>query len=295
MQPRHLSPSALTRRLALSIGASGLATAAAGCAQAAPASTALPNVHVLPPLKMSALNRSRIIRIYLPPSYETRPDKRYPVIYMHDGQNLYDDATAYAGEWGVDEAMNDLALKTGFEAIVVGIDNGQALRLQEYVPWPHPRLPVAEGAPYLQFVVEELKPWVDAHYRTRPEREATGMIGSSLGGLITHYALFHYPEVIGRAGVFSPSYWVSTKAYDEARELPLQPGTRVYLYMGGQEDLDGKPGKSQALEEAARMAALLQAKGLGPDALSFSVQPDARHNEKAWRNEFPKAVAWLYR
>src|ERR1700750_628974 len=139
-----------------------LATLVAGlaaCTAPAPAtppraSTAAPGVHVLAPLAMPGLGRDRTLRLYLPPSYASAPDRRYPVIYMHDGQNLFDDATSYAGEWNVDETLDAFARTRGFEAIVVGIDNGGEERLHELSPWTNPKYGPAQGQLYMAFVVD---------------------------------------------------------------------------------------------------------------------------------------------
>lgn len=190
-------------------------------------STALPNVVVLPDvLRIPQLDRLRTLRLYLPSNYH-QSEKRYPVIYMHDAQNLFDDATAYAGEWGVDETMAELERTLGFEAIVAGIDHGGVLRAQEMIPWAQPWLPAAEGREYIRFVLETVKPWLDTYYRTVPNREATAMVGSSFGGLITHYALVHYPHLIGMAAILSPSYFVSEQIYNETRDHPWADGGRT--------------------------------------------------------------------
>jgi predicted alpha/beta superfamily hydrolase len=119
-------------------------------------STAQPNVHVLPtPFVMAGLNRQRTVRVYLPPGYEGSR-ARYPVLYMHDGQNLFDDATAYAGEWGIDESLNALAKSRGLRLIVVGIDNGGADRIHELNAWDNPEFGPGEGAQYMAFIVETL-------------------------------------------------------------------------------------------------------------------------------------------
>jgi predicted alpha/beta superfamily hydrolase len=259
------------------------------------ASTATRNVSVLPqPLAMPGLGRSRALRVYLPPSYE-RGDRRYPVIYMHDGQNLFDDASAYAGEWGVDEAMNELARTRGFEAIVVGIDNGRELRDQEMIPWPLPTQRIAEGAAYTAFVVETVKPWIDAHYRTLAGRETTAMVGSSYGALITHYALLHYPQTIGKAAILSPSYYVSNDIFEETAAHPWPSGTRTWFYIGGQEYLDGKPGETENVPDVARMLSLLAGQQHLPSDIALSAEPRAHHNEAAWSKEFPRAIEWLFK
>lgn len=268
---------------------------AAACAPTAPPAaptspprphTAGPGVQVLPQqFAMPGLARERGLRVYLPPSYG-HGERRYPVIYMHDGQNLFDDATAYAGEWGVDEAMDVLA-KQGFEAIVVGIDNGADKRMTELNPWSNSRFGAGEGAAYVAFMVDVVKPFVDRNYRTLPGREHTAVVGSSMGGLISDYAIHAYPQVFGKAGVLSPSYWIAPEVYAHAAAHPLPPGARVYLYIGGQEGEESVP-------DAQKMQRLL-ADTLPPGAAAtLHVEPLARHNEAAWRAEFSRMVSWLF-
>ena len=266
----------------------GLALAAAFAHAQATASTAGPGVHVLsPPFAIPALGRERTVRLYLPPSYEAATDRRYPVIYMHDGQNLFDDATSYAGEWGVDETLDRLARTRGFEAIVVGIDNGGEARLRELSPWTNPNYGDAQGAQYLAFVVDTLKPWIDARYRTRPGRADTAIAGSSMGGLISQAALLRYPQVFGKAAIFSPSYGYSDQVWAETRAHPWPAGTRVYFYVGGRESEESVPGMQ-------RMVALLRAQPHDADDMILSIDAAGEHDERAWRAEFPRAVAWLF-
>src|ERR1700744_1279936 len=145
-------------RIKLLILLAAFAAALAACGTPAPsapakAAAAGPGVHVLAQrLAMPGLGRERTLRLYLPPSYESSPDKRYPVIYMHDGQNLFDDATSYAGEWGVDETLDAFSRTRGFEAIVVGIDNGGEARNHELSPWSNPKIDPAQGEQYMAFV-----------------------------------------------------------------------------------------------------------------------------------------------
>lgn len=254
-------------------------------ARAAP-STALPSVQVLPePLAMPGLGRSRTLRLCLPASYASEPGKRYPVVYMHDGQNLFDAATGYAGEWGVDETMDALARETGFEALVVGIDNGGEKRNTEMAPHDHRELGQAEGRAYLDFIVGTVKPFIDAGWRTRPEREHTALIGSSLGGLISHAALLQHGEVFGRYGLFSPSYWAAPQLFDATAAARLPAGTRVHLYCGGRE--------GGMARQARRMHAVL-ARQLPPGQLSLHIAESAEHNEAAWRAELPGALRTLF-
>ncbi len=265
----------------------GLAAPPARPAEVVKPSSAAPNVTVLAEkLAMPGLNRERGLRIYLPPSYAKSPAKRYPVLYMHDAQNLFDAATSFAGEWGVDETLNELAAKQGLELIVVGIDNGGEQRLSELTFFPSGASPKPEGEAYLRFIVEVVKPLVDQRYRTLPDRAHTGMMGSSLGGLITHAALLRYPQVFGRLGFFSPSYWASMRMYDEAGLTPVPKDTRIYLYAGGSE---GGGMDTDALHMSGR---LMQA---NPDTpIEIRIAPLAQHNEAAWRAEFPRAVSWLF-
>ena len=250
-------------------------------------STAQPNVHVLPaPFTIPGLNRPRTMRIYLPPGYE-HAKRRYPVLYMHDGQNLFDDATAYAGEWGVDESLNALARTRGLELIVVGIDNGGALRIHELNAWDNPETGPGEGAQYMSFIVEVLKPWVDEHYRTRPDRAHTAIMGSSMGGLISSYAISRYSQVFGLAGIFSPAYWLAPQVFAATEAQPPPPRERIYFYAGGSESESMVP-------DLKRMVALLRRSGV-PDAnLAVHVDPIGRHNEAAWRAEFPRAIEFLF-
>jgi len=273
-----------------------VALALSGCKPSAPplpaarprTSTAGPGVHVLTQrLSIPGLGRERTLRLYLPPSYESAPGRRYPVLYMHDAQNLFDEATSFAGEWGVDEALDEFARTRGFEAIVVGIDNGQAERIHELSPWTNPKYGPAQGEQYMAFVVDTVKPWIDAHYRTLADRGHTAIIGSSMGGLISHYALLRYPQVFGKAAIFSPSYWFTGEVYAQTAAHPWPPGTRTYFYIGGRED-------PEAVPDVDRMVALLRTQGHAPGDITEHVDPQGQHEERAWRAEFPRAVAWLF-
>ncbi|TLY49695.1 MAG: alpha/beta hydrolase [Gammaproteobacteria bacterium] len=260
-------------------------------AEPAKPSTAQPNVHVLAPLTMPGLERMRTIRLYLPPGYETS-HKRYPVLYMHDGQNLFDAATSYAGEWGVDEALNELAKTKGLELIVVGIDNGSALRMRELNPWDNERFGMGEGVQYMHFVVDVVKPYIDTHYRTKPDRADTAIMGSSMGGLISHYAIAQYPKVFSKVGIFSPAYWLAPAIFDDPAESTLPHDARLYFYAGGKEGEKTLPGMSEMERDMKRMVAALRQNG--HRNLAVNINPDAQHNEAAWRAEFPKAVTWLF-
>lgn len=231
----------------------------------------------------------RNVDVWLPPGYGQDAQQRYPVLYMHDGQNLFDDATSFVGEWGVDETMDRLAREKGLELIVVGIDHGDEHRIQELSPWTNPKYGAAEGREYLRFVVEVVKPYVDAHYRTRRGREHTGIMGSSLGALASQYAAFEYPRLFGRIGLFSPSYWFAPAVYELSHARRLPPHTRIYLVAGDREG--DEPGKTVA--DTLRMEAVLHREQ--PQLrLRAAIRAGAEHNEKFWRAEFPAAVLFLF-
>jgi predicted alpha/beta superfamily hydrolase len=234
-------------------------------------------------MAMPGLNRERTLRVYLPPSYTQQPSKRYPVIYFHDGQNLFDDATSYAGEWGVDETLDTLAAQVGFEAIAVGIDNGAERRMQELNPWDHPRFGLGEGEAYLAFVADTVKPWIDAQFRTQADRASTALAGSSMGGLITLAGLCLHRGSFGLGLVMSPSLWVAPQALDLVKKQSWPAGTRVYIYAGGREDRD-------MVANAERLHRLI----VQPAVSALRVNENGQHNEATWRAELPAALRFAF-
>jgi len=236
------------------------------------------------------LGRTRRVWVYLPPGYATST-RRYPVLYMHDGQNVFDARTSFVGEWGVDETLDSLHALGQGDVIVVAVDHGGQKRFDEYLPWVTARYGGGHGDAYVDFLVKTLKPYVDGHYRTLTDRRHTGVAGSSLGGLISLYAALKYPDVFGRAGVFSPSYWVAPEIYALARRAHPRPGTRIYIVTGGQE---GDTPEEYARDHQ-RMVDTLVAAGftLGRD-LQAALRPDGKHAEWFWRREFPAAYEWLF-
>jgi metallo-beta-lactamase class B len=239
------------------------------------------------------LNRTRRVWIYLPADYAAS-DRRYPVLYMHDGQNVFDAATSYAGEWGVDEALDSLAAAGDPGVIVVAVDNGQQQRMAEYSPWTHPRAGGGEGDEYVDFLANTLKPWIDARYRTRPEPPHTGIMGSSMGGLISLVAAFRRPDVFGQIGVFSPSLWFSDSVFVAAREArPAGFRPRFYFASGGSE---GPPENMRVVViDQERMVRTLDEAGWTPGTDLQAVAPeDGKHSEWFWRREFPAAYRWMF-
>ncbi|WP_169444417.1 alpha/beta hydrolase [Massilia niastensis] len=250
-------------------------------------STALPGVSLLAEqLEMPGLKRKRQIRLYLPPGY-ANSGKRYPVLYMHDGQNLFDAATAYAGEWKVDETLDGLAKEARLELIVVGIDNGQEKRMTELNAWNSERFGAAEGREYTDFVVKVLKPLIDGTYRTLPGREHTAIMGSSMGGLASHYALVQYPQVFSKAGVFSPAYWTAQPAFDFVASKPVPKDARVFMLMGGKEG-------REMVRDVKRMAEVVRKSGHPEGNAVLKIVPQGEHNEAFWAGELREALLWMF-
>ena len=226
------------------------------------------------------LQRSRKIWIYLPAGYSTSK-KKYPVLYMHDGQNVFDSATAYAGEWGVDEFLDSVKLK---ESIVVAIDNGLNKRMNEYNPYDSERFGKGEGGFYVDFLVKTLKPYIEKKYRTKKCRKSRFIAGSSMGGLISLYAVLKYPRVFGGAGIFSPAFWVAPKIYDDIQSRGKKVKGKLYFYAGKQEGETMVPYMLKAFEALTSVSR---------SKISTVIRDEGRHNEATWRKEFPLFYAWL--
>lgn len=231
------------------------------------------------------LENERDIDIFLPLSYpQTR--RRYPVIYMQDGQNLADPHRAFAGTWRLEECLTDLA-RRGLETIVVGVPNMGAERLREYSPFADARLGGGSGDAYLAFVERTLKPIVDKRVRTRPEREATGIFGSSMGGLISLYSFFRAPETFGFAGAMSPSLWFGGRALVSYIEKGGRPMGRLYIDAGTEEG-------AGTVRDAKELSRVLERKGyVHGETLLFSEVLGGRHEEAHWAERLGPALEFL--
>lgn len=231
-------------------------------------------------------NISHKIWIYLPPNYHST-SKTYPVIYMHDAQNLFDASTSYAGEWEVDETLNKLYEKTGKGFIVVGIENGGEERINEYTPWKNEKYGGGKGEIYVNFIVNTLKPYIDKSYRTKSQQKYTGLIGSSLGGLISYYGGLQYPETFGKIGALSTSFWFSEKVIDFTKEKGNLKNVKLFLLVGGKEG-DNTEKDTQKIEK------LLLNNRFKSKNLKTKINPEGKHNEAFWRSEFLEVISWLY-
>jgi predicted alpha/beta superfamily hydrolase len=241
-----------------------------------------------------ALENERDIYVYLPPSYAPTA-RRYPVIYMHDGQNLFDRGASFAGEWEADEAMEALS-EDGIEAILVGVANVGDARIREYQPFAHPYFGAGRGDAYLRFILETVKPIIDADFRTLTDRAHTGMIGSSLGGLITLYAFFRYSTHIGFIGALSPSLWIARTSLRSFIESAPAPPGRIYLDIGTAEySLDSqRRWRYDALNDYRGMRDLLIEKGYGLNkSLMYVEDEGGMHNEADWARRLPNALRFL--
>ncbi len=250
-------------------------------------STASENVSIMDDsFYMPQLDRNRRIWIYLPPDYNSY-GKRYPVIYMHDGQNLFDAQTSFAGEWEIDETLDNIFSPSTPVPIVVGVDNGSSHRIDEYTPWVNQQYGGGDGELYVDFIVETLKPFIDANYRTISDRQSTAIMGSSLGGLISHYGALKNQDIFGKIGIFSPSYWWSDSIWAFTITEGKQEDMMIYQMCGDQES-------GSTVTDMQEMDTYLKDLGFDPNAIVSKVVVGGQHNEKLWREEFEEAYLWLF-
>ncbi len=263
-----------------------------------PPSTASPNVHLVDSaFYMPQLDRHRTVWVYLPEDYATSGE-RYPVLYMHDGQHLFDEATSQGRigpiEWGVDEVLDTAQAK----CIVVAVNHqaDYANRVPEFYYRPNEEYPNVEGPAYLAFIAETLKPYIDAHYRTQPGPASTAMAGSSLGGLITLYAGLAYPEVFGSLGVFSPSIWLdygnTEKELTGLRNTPIIDTQGYYFYVGASETRRKPDMTFVRMDDDVHRAIALLREAASPE-LALAINPVGRHGALYWRDAFPVFYQWF--
>ncbi len=240
--------------------------------------------------EMPQLGKKRRVGVLLPFDYYQNPKKTYPVLYLHDGQNLFEDDAPY-GTWGLDKRLSVMSEKGVGDLIVVAIDHGGAERINEFSPPTVTRTKFgeSEGMQYVHFMTDTLKPYIDANYRSKSERNFTGIGGSSMGGLISIYAGLMRPDVYGKLMIFSPSLWLSPKIYFESIKFASPFDLKIYLYAGGKESENMVP-------SAKRLKGILERQGINGSTVQFklSIDPRGRHNEQRWGVEFPKATKWLF-
>jgi predicted alpha/beta superfamily hydrolase len=233
------------------------------------------------------MRNRRDVDVYLPSSYAS--SVRYPVVYLMDGQNLSDPATAFAGTWDLEATIDRLAWR-GLDAIYVGVHNAGERRLDEYSPFPDPRHGGGEADAFLSFLVGTVKSRVDRMFNTERDRESTTILGSSMGGLLSLYAYFRFPSVFGRAGVMSPSIWFGQGMIVDFIRHARAPRGRLYLDVGTGEG-------AAELRDVRRLGRLLVRKGYRRrgrrPSLRYVEDQGARHTEAAWAWRLEGALAFL--
>ncbi len=228
---------------------------------------------------------ARSVVVHLPGNYAEEV-RRYPVIYMQDGQNLFDDGTSYAGSWGLSAELVS-ASRLGADAIIVGIYHASQHRINEYSPFVDDRVGGGEALAYVTWLCDVLRPIINERYRTLPAREQTGVAGSSMGGLFSLFALFERGDVFGFAAVMSPSLWFARGAiFDWVRSKPFVDA-RIYLDVGAREG-------DRTLANARRMRTVLEQKGYARgERLRWVEDAIGVHHESAWGRRFRKALPAL--
>jgi predicted alpha/beta superfamily hydrolase len=260
-----------------------------------PPHTLTGHIHILREFRSAALDNVRNITIYLPPGYDqpAAAEQRYPVLYMHDGQNLFDASTAFVPghDWGVDETA-EAFITAGRIAplIIVGIDHAGETRAHELTPsYDHKMKAGGRSADYARLIVDELKPYIDAHYRTEPGPATTGVGGSSLGGLISLYLGIMRPDVFGRLALFSPSlWWDKRRLLQQVRVMPEKLPLRIWLDVGTAE------GAGTLYNARMLKNALLRLGWQRGDDLEYLEAADADHSEAAWALRIGPALEFLF-
>ncbi|ODN30964.1 esterase [Fervidobacterium thailandense] len=248
------------------------------------------NIKLIENFYSPELGNYRNIIIYLPPDYESSTE-RYPVLYMHDGQNIFDKSTSFSGiEWEADESAERLIKEGAIRPIIiVGIYNTGVERRNEYSPWVDENYGGGKGDLYAKFIVETLKPYIDANFRTLPDRENTAICGSSMGGLISLYIGLKHNDVFSMLGVMSPAFWFANKKiFDYVKENEFQYPTKIYMDVGTAEGSNPEV----YLFDARNMNKLLQMKK-NVDLL-YLEDRNAPHSESAWARRFPELLMFFF-
>lgn len=234
-------------------------------------------------IEMPQLKTVKKIWVYLPKGYTTSTQK-YPVIYMHDAQNLFDASTSYLGEWNIDETLDSIHAKV----IVIGIENTEK-RMEELTPFQHSKYGGGKADAYLDFIVTTLKPRIDATYRTKTNAKNTAIFGSSLGGLVSFYAAIKYPNIFGKVGCFSPSFWFNRIEINDLLAQTKDFDTKIYFLCGDNE------GDADVIPDMKNVEHWVNTKRCECKKLNKEViVKGGQHNEKLWREGFKKAYLWLF-
>jgi predicted alpha/beta superfamily hydrolase len=242
---------------------------------------------------------TRWLRVWLPPRYDDAANagRRYPVLYLNDGQNLFESSTSFNGiEWGVDETADRLIRQEEISPlIIVGLDNAGKNRLREYMPYRsfQPMLLRGQGSRYPDFLTNEVMPFMARNYRVANGPENTGLGGSSLGALIALFTAAVRPGLIGRLLVESPSLWASNRQMIRASRNVQRWPDRIFLGVGTAEA--GREDKNRSVvDDVQELASILQRAGLDDKRLRLIIEEGATHNESCWARRFPNALQFLF-
>lgn len=247
----------------------------------------LPEVHLISQeFEIPQLNKKRKIWALLPHDYH-QTNERYPVMYLQDAQNLFNEQSAY-GNWEIDKKLAVMAEYNIGKVIVIAVEHADKERVLEYNVG-NTVLGQGQGKQYIRFLADTLKPFVDQHFRTKPERTHTGIGGSSMGGLVSIFSGLMYPEVFGKLMIFSPSLWVVPKIKLSFLDLYDPQDFRVYLYAGGSES-------ATMVDHVKKFRKRLLEKENYTDKMKvrLSINEHGKHTETYWSDEFPKAMEWLF-
>lgn len=228
------------------------------------------------------LKTSKKIWVWLPKNYE-KSKKKYPVLYMHDAQNVFDSKTSYSGEWNVDETLDSI----NAQVIVIAIEHGNEKRIDELTPYPNAKYGGGKADLYVDFIVSTVKPAIDKRYRTKKNAANTAIMGSSLGGLVSFYAAVKHPNEFGKAGVFSPSFWFSEQIFELAQRQQ-KINSRLY-FVAGDKESDGMVADMDKMFTIVKEKHTQKRKGLAKKIVA-----GGEHNEKLWRENFLNAYLWLF-
>lgn len=247
----------------------------------------LPRIHLISDeFEMPQLNKKRRIWALLPHDYDSS-DETYPVLYLHDAQNLFNEEAQF-GNWEIDKKLAVMSEYNIGSIIVVAIEHAEKDRIKEYNVGKTV-LGDGQGKKYIRFVTDTLKPFIDRKYRTKTEREHTGIGGSSMGGLVSIFSGLMYPEVYGKLMIFSPSLWVVPKMEFTSINFSEPADTKIYLYAGGDES-------ATMIEHVRKFRkSMIQSEFVSDKMkIKLSINDEGQHNETYWSDEFPKAIEWLF-
>jgi predicted alpha/beta superfamily hydrolase len=245
----------------------------------------LPQIQLLSDeFEIPQLNTTRKIWALLPHDYDAS-EESYPVMYLQDAQNLFNEEAEY-GNWEIDKKLAVMSEYKVGKIIVIAVEHAEEDRIKEYNVGKT-LLGKGRGKKYIQFLVETLKPYVDSNFRTKKEREFTGIGGSSMGALVSIFSGLRYPEVFGKLMIFSPSLWVNPKI--KVKDAENSGNTKIYLYAGGDES-------ATMIEHVETFKNRILENEFVNDKMkiNLSINKLGKHNETYWSDEFPKAIEWLF-